>query len=544
MDVLGLGLIGPFLSILLDGRSQTLSAFFQIFTQNIGISNTFHNQILIAGLIIILIYFSKMIIAIFTIIKINSFSNFQIVRIRTDLMKNYLKLPYQKFISKNKAKYIYLINDLTRNFSLLIIKPILKMISDIIMIVFIVSFLVYFYGFEIVVLGTILFFGMSTYYLLFSKRQLKYGVEANKSADRVIRSIGEGLAGIRELRVMGIQNLFSNSFKKHSFDFANNNNNAQIIAFLPKIIIEFLLLFSLILLILVYLFLGYTAPQLVAAMGVLAVASIRLLPAFSSITNTILSLRYHKNTVDLLFEDLKQLVSNEFKLDDKGVQNAEFNNLRLLNVSFSYFGNNKEVISNSSIEIKKGQTIGITGKSGSGKTTLIDIILGLLPPSKGNVSINGMESDKSSLIDNMNTVYVPQESFFIDGTIIENITLALEKDEIDLDLMHKSVELAELAEEIKKLESGLNTRVGPDGVRLSGGQRQRIIIARAIYSDRDILLLDEATSAIDEETENKILNNLKKFKKNMTIIIISHRPKIIEYCDRIYRLKDGKITEN
>ena len=482
-----------------------------------------------------------MLVSIFALYKINSFSNFQIVRVRMRLMKCYLSLPYQKYQEKNSAEYVYAINDLARNFSLLVVKPILKMLSDFIISIFLISFLIVSYGPDVLVIAVILGLGMSLYYLIFNKKQMRYGVKTNESADQIIKTINEGMVGFREIRVAGIEQLFLNYLSTFSKRYAFNSNFSQLITQAPRFIIEFLLLLSLMSLTFLYIFIYEQSVELLAALAVIAVASVRLLPAFNSITNTILTLRYQLNTVNRLFGDLKGFEETDGLIYDKKLNHdLNFFSLKMEGVNFSYAGKEQELLKNVTLEINRGEVVGINGSSGSGKTTLVDLALGFLNPSSGKILLN---DEEIQLNKTLFAIYIPQEPFIIDATLRENIALGKKENELDYELINEIIKLSKLENLLETLPEGLETKIGQNGARISGGQKQRIILARAMYSKRVVIVLDEATSALDEETEKQVLKNFLTVNKGSTVLLISHRTKLFELCDKVFTLENKSVLE-
>jgi len=221
-----------------------------------------------------------------------------------------------------------------------------------------------------------------------------------------------------------------------------------------------------------------------------------------------------------------------------------FNNkIVLKNISYSYDQSNN-ILKNINLEINKGDHIGIYGETGSGKSTFLDILMGLLPPSKGsiyidkiNISQNNYQNYWTSKIS-----HVPQTVFLKEGSIAENIAFGEDKLEIDFDLLNKAANVAQLENFIKQSSLGFQSVVGERGIMLSGGQRQRIAIARAIYKSRDILILDEATSALDEDTEKKIIKSILRDYRKLTVIMVTHRLSSLENCNRIFKVtSQGEI---
>ena len=186
----------------------------------------------------------------------------------------------------------------------------------------------------------------------------------------------------------------------------------------------------------------------------------------------------------------------------------------------------------------------LSGFLGAGKTTLVDLILGLLKPSKGSLLYNGEELKGSLSGWQSQIAYLPQQVFLIDNTLRNNVALGINDNEIDDQLVHESLNNASLQEFVDTLPQGFETKLGERGVRLSGGQRQRVAIARAFYHGRNVLVMDEATSALDHETESEIVEEIKRLKGKKTIIVIAHRLTTVQHCDRIYCLEKGKIVNS
>jgi ABC-type multidrug transport system fused ATPase/permease subunit len=188
--------------------------------------------------------------------------------------------------------------------------------------------------------------------------------------------------------------------------------------------------------------------------------------------------------------------------------------------------------------------IGFVGPSGSGKSTLIDIIMGLLRPQYGDVTVDGSSIFKLNRTWQSNIGYVPQNIYLTDDTFRRNIAFGIPDEQIDENRVIYALKIAQLSDLITQIENGLDTVVGERGIKLSGGQRQRIGIARAIYFNPKILVLDEATSALDVLTEKEIMESLISLKGIITILIIAHRISTVMSCDKIYVIEEGKIIKN
>ena len=220
--------------------------------------------------------------------------------------------------------------------------------------------------------------------------------------------------------------------------------------------------------------------------------------------------------------------------------NFNFDKLSLKNISFKYPNSNKNVLNNITLDINKGDKIGIVGSSGSGKSTFIDLITGLIAPTEGQIYLNNNQVDLDNKYWFRKISYTPQFIFLSDDTILKNIAFGIEKNNLVLNNVKKASELAEIKDFVETLKLGLNTFIGEFGVRISGGQKQRIGIARSLYSNSEILILDESTSAIDLKTEEKIINNINSLR-DKTVVIVSHRISTLKNCNKLIEIKNGNL---
>ena len=292
---------------------------------------------------------------------------------------------------------------------------------------------------------------------------------------------------------------------------------------------------------------GKDLALLVPKLAIFGLASVRLLPIANILSNGFLKFRFSRDGVSRLYSDVMHLKST--LIIDKGIAKDQdldliFKELKLENVSFMYPNAKQKALKNINLNIKRGESIGIIGESGSGKTTLIDSILGMLEPNSGEIYLNGAPLKQELNNWRKRVAYLPQEIFLVDDKLKINVALGVNEHDIDIDLLNSSLERASLSGLIEQLPDGIDTELGERGVRLSGGQRQRISLARAFYHKRDILVLDESTSALDKETEKEIVDEIKRLKGDVTMIVIAHRFSTIENCDVIYRIKNGEIVDS
>ena len=242
---------------------------------------------------------------------------------------------------------------------------------------------------------------------------------------------------------------------------------------------------------------------------------------------------------------LEKFVNENDKISNIEINSSKGKNKNIIQineVSFSYKGSNFSQIKNLNLTINEGEVVAITGKTGSGKSTIFLMLLGLLKPTKGNILYNGQNIYHH--IRNWRKLigYVSQKVYLLDRSIKENIQFNFDSNIENKNKLEQALNIADLDKVIKEMKNGVNTLVGNDGIMLSGGEKQRIAIARTVYKNPEILIMDEFTSALDEETEIKIIKNLKKMFSGKTILIITHRKSTLEICDKIYELKNGELN--
>ena len=294
-----------------------------------------------------------------------------------------------------------------------------------------------------------------------------------------------------------------------------------------------------------FIYQGERVDEVIPLISIFALASYRLAPALQQIYHSISQIKYTLPAINLLINDIKDDNEILFKdLSDKGFPEYK-SSLVLNNISFRYLNSNRDSLCNISIEITPNTTIGIVGGTGSGKTTLVDIILGLLIPTTGNILIDGIALDENNTaLWQRNIGYVPQDVFLIDDTIIRNIAFAATDNNISIEEIKSVCRVAGISKFIEGLPEGYQTVVGERGAKLSGGQVQRIGIARALYKNPNVVVFDEATSALDNITERAVMEAVNNLSHKKTIIMIAHRLSSIRNCDTIYVMDKGRIVDS
>ena len=292
---------------------------------------------------------------------------------------------------------------------------------------------------------------------------------------------------------------------------------------------------------------GRSLSEVVPLMGFFAFAAIRLMPGFQGILSALAHFRFHEHMLFEIHSDLTQTDGRDRLLATPREQVPALrfdHHITVERVRFRYAGAGKDVIPDLTLEISKNSSVALVGSTGAGKTTIADIVLGLLAPQEGSVSVDGTPITAETVTAwRKNVGYVPQDVFLIDDTVTKNIAYGVDRKEIDREAVETAAKIAHIHEFIvSELPEGYDTVIGERGVRISGGQRQRLGIARALYHDPDVLVLDEATSDIDSITEAHITEAIQGLAGKKTLIIVAHRLATIRRCDRIFLLEAGEIV--
>ena len=354
----------------------------------------------------------------------------------------------------------------------------------------------------------------------------------------------EGFSGIKFIKLLGDYSLLTRRFKRHTKLGSIAGRNQYSMQQMPKLLLEFLGVLAISGLALSLYLDSPNDKSSIPKLGMVAFGMIRIIPSIARIVNAYQSLIYGSPSLSILLKELNNWSNQKDALPN--TKNKTFEkSYEIKEVSYTYPGEVKDSLSNVSISIEKGSFVGIVGESGSGKITLIDIALGLLKPNKGSILLDGKTlSEDLKDISLLNIGYVPQEIFLNDDTLKSNVAFGEEVEIIDEDKVWKCLDDANLADFIRELPTGLNTKMGEKGVRFSGGQKQRVNCPGALYNDPDLIVFDEATSALDSKTESSIMKTIYSLKNNKTCVIVTHRHSTLHHCDKVYKMKNGRVVES
>jgi len=542
LDLAGLGLIAPYVSLILD--SDALDGMLGRVVDMTGLPRDQKTLLVVFGGALVGIFLVKAAASIWINRNIIRFGLNQQTRLRSTLMRAYQNMPYTEYLGRNSSEYVHSIQQLTAQYANGVVMPLLRMFSDGVVALVIIGFLAW-SNLLALLLMVGLFGGMAFLYdRLFRGELDALGQQANDALKKIVKGVNEGIAGLKEIRVLGKEAYFHTLVHQGAKDYAAYATRNQIISTAPRYLLELLLIGFIVLLVIVTLVLDGDLHELAPLLALFGVAALRLLPMISLFSNGLLQLRFNRKPVAQLYEDLRHVLTLSSPPADRAgdAPRDSFKSLSLSKVRFTYPDAKAPALNDITLELKAGEAIGFIGASGSGKTTLVDVLLGLLEPQEGTIVCNGITLPECMASWRRQVAYLPQEVFLIDASLKENVALGVERDDIDEERLLESLRQARLMGLLEQLPEGVETMLGDRGIRLSGGQRQRVAMARSFYHGRDVLVMDEATSALDNETEREIVEEIERLKGVKTMIIVAHRWTTVQHCDRIYRLEAGEIV--
>ncbi|PPR41489.1 MAG: Lipid A export ATP-binding/permease protein MsbA [Alphaproteobacteria bacterium MarineAlpha5_Bin12] len=543
LEILGIGLVIPAITILIT--DDITSQYPQVIPILNYFDNPTHFQIVIFGMSTLLcVYLIKNVFIAYFYWYQSKYTYGIQVSVSQRLYQDYIRQPYLFHLRRNSAQ---LIRNIQEEVSQLqgAIQFILTLVIEFLIFGGIVVLLIYVEPVGAIIAGITIGLVIWAFNIRTKKYFKIWGKEIQYHSGQAKQHLMQGLAGVKELKLSGKEkNFFSLYFENQSIT-ANKQILFNVSNSLPRLLFEFLALVGLTIIVIIMFSLNSELDVIISTLALFGMAAFRLMPSTNRIVSSFQALWYTTASIEKISQELSLLKKNLDDLENNKIENTiKFKKesvLKVNKVDFSYPLTSKQTLSKISFIINQGETIGFVGQSGSGKTTLIDLILGLLEPDSGSISVNNVNINDFKRNWQSQIGYVPQTIYLTDDTLKNNIAFGIKNKEINDNNLENSIYLSELTEMIKNLPDGLNTEVGERGVRLSGGQRQRIGIARALYHNPEILVLDEATSSLDTDTESSIVDSLKEIKGKKTILIIAHRQSTVKYCDRLIRIKDGKI---
>lgn len=549
LQLVGVGSVLPFVSLLANPALIHSNANVAWVYNTLGFTSTNGFLMFLGFASLTLLVLSNAFVA-FTLWLMTRFAWDNQCRLSTRLLKGYLAQPYETFLQRNSAdtggKILVESQQVTNG----VLLPAMNFVAFGITVLFIVGFLVWLSPVLAILVAIIFGAAYGLVYLLIRRPLINMGRQRAAANTQRFKSVNEAFGSIKEVKILNREQAFVERYEPAAETYASSMANQQILGQLPRYAIESIAFGVVISL---FLFLLYTRGNMQVVLplaSAFALAGYRLLPAAQQVYQAMSALRFNHPILDTIHRDLSANQLNEGHAGSLNAERAERmpfkSELRLSGVSYAYPQASGQSLKNVDISIACNTFVAFVGTTGAGKTTLADMILGLLPPQSGGMSVDGITLTAETLPGwQANLGYVPQEIYLTDNTIAANIAYGVTAASIDQSAVERAARIANIHDFIvNQLPAGYDTMVGERGVRLSGGQRQRIGIARALYHDPAVLVLDEATSALDNETERRIIKELDAVRGGRTLIVIAHRLSTVRHCHCLYLLNEGRLLAN
>jgi len=539
-EVVSIGAVIPFLAALSNPESITQNIVVQNFTGYIGLNKIpdllllftviFIIAALVSGALRILLLWSQTRLA----HAIGADLSYQIFE-RT------LYQPYIIHVNRNSSEVIAGVSAKADQVVSGAVMPLLVITSSFVMLFMVLIALI---AIDPMMALTIMFSFVliySVFVVLTKKKLYENSLHITKKTNLVIKVLQEGLGGIRDILIDGLQPLFCKTYQSADLIRRRAIASNVFMGQSPRYIVEPLgitMIASV-----AYYHAGSDSGLLgtLPLLGAIAIGVQRMLPVMQQGYGAWSSIRGAQEILQDALVLLEQPISKSIKVPDCDAVKFQ-NSITLESLSYRYADDMQWVLKDLQLEIKKGDVIGLIGSTGCGKSTILDIVMGLLTPTKGKLIVDGVEIRNSNVCGWQSHIsHIPQNIFLSDTTVVENIAFGVPKRSIDPVRVREVAKIAQIDDVILKLEKQYDTMIGERGIRLSGGQRQRIGIARALYKESDILVLDEATSALDNTTEVAVMNAINNFSSAMTVLIVAHRISSLKNCDYIIELDGGNI---
>jgi ATP-binding cassette, subfamily B, bacterial PglK len=537
LEMLGIGMVVPALAFMVQDTAITDSPWVRAQFEWLGRPS--QTQLILGGLTLLLvIYAIKSGFLLFV-----AYWQFRFVAaiqssMSRSLFTTYLTQPWTFHLQRNSADLIRNVENI--QMVAITSAALISLVTELLVLAGIVLLLLWFEPTGAILVGLVL--GVSTYaYDTITRARLaRWGERRHIHQRECLQLMQEGLGGAKDVKVLGCEQQFVQRFASNSAGLAQMTGRQSWFQQIPRMWYEMLAVAALCLLTAVLIWQGKPLHTFVPTLGLFATAAFRMLPSVNRLAVSVQQIRWAKAVINSLKQEAK--LAEPPAPTPRGTSLPFHKSIHLDKVSYRYSGSDTNSLTDITLTIPHGASIGVIGGSGAGKSTLVDVILGLLPPTAGQVLVDGVD-----IRDNtrawLNLVgYVPQSIFLADDTLRRNVAFGLPDEKIDDSAVSRALAAAQLDGFIATLPNGLDTTVGERGVRLSGGQRQRIGIARALYYDPAVLVLDEATSALDNDTERGVMAAVNSLHGIKTLIIVAHRLTTVADCDMLYRLECGKVV--
>lgn len=548
-ELLGVTIILPFINAIVDPDALMQEPYIRWIYDMLHMDNI-EQLIILLAIAIIVIYILKNLFLIYVYDLTYRFAYYGKKKMQNTLMNYYIGKDYTFFLNINSSELIRNINTDPEMFYTAV-QNTLQLITELVVSTLIIAYLLV--KDIAITIGVAVSVGVMFLFMVKGLRKIlmRYGDERRTYSANMLKCMQQAFGGIKEIKIANREKYFQNDFEKQNEIYTYVIKQNAFLSSIPKPIMEALCIAGLMAVIAVKVGVGNAdSKQFVAILGVFAAAAFKLLPSVNKISSYFAAIVHNGVVIDKVRDEYREIHEHEKNIglsSDGKAEETEHkiitlnNEIKVENLEFSYPDTEVPVLSNVSIKISKNCSAAFIGPSGAGKTTFVDLILGILTPQKGKITVDNIDIHEGMRSWHDKIGYIPQTIYMLDDTIRNNIAFG-DTEEINDERIWEALKQAQLDEFIREMEDGLDTVIGEAGVRLSGGQRQRIGIARALYRKPEVLVLDEATSALDNETEAAVMEAIDSLQGKMTMLIIAHRLSTIQNCDIVYKVDNGQVT--
>ena len=537
VEAFGIGLVIPVMTTMSKASPGNSGSILQPLFNFFGI-RAVGTMVGVAVLSIVVAFIIKNVYQLFYSWYVSKFSNFSSQQLSSMLFRSFLRRPYTFHLQRNSSELLNVVQQEV-GMTLAIVTSTTGLLKEILLggSVAVLMFIT-----EPVAAAstlTILIFGSILYTKVTKPRIAYFGQQRQKIQAPLMRYLLQGFGGVKDIQVLGRAEDFSTQYEKQNLVVQDATLRYSLIRQIAPMWTELLAMSGLTVVVWVMVWQGRAPDRIIPLLGLFVIATWRFVPSVNNVIGLVNSLSYSKPAVESLYNEFEYIKKQNEIVKTQAVFTDK---IEMRNLTFSYANTLAPSLRDVNIVVRKGETVGFIGPSGAGKSTLVDVILGLLPPSSGELLVDGVNMHEHNIEWQSTIGYVAQAIYLTDDTIRRNVAFGIAENEIDDVALERSLKSAQLWEFVQGLPDKTHSIVGERGIRVSGGQRQRIGIARALYHEPQVLVLDEATSSLDIETETEVMSAIRALQGFKTILIVAHRLSTVQHCDRVYRIEDATIV--
>ena len=537
LEALGIGLVIPVMTTMSNATTGSSGSVLQPLFNFFGI-RAVGTMVGVAVLLIVVAFFAKNLYKLFFTYISGRVSNFTNHEVTSRLFRSYLTRPYTFHLQRNSSD---LLNSMQQEAAMTItlVGSVIALVQELLLASAVIWLMIYTEPVAAMSTVIILVVG-SLFYLRVTKPMVqRFGQQRQEIQAPLTRYMLQGFGGVKDIKVLGRSNDFLNQFKRQNLIVQDAALRHGILKSIAPMWTELLAMSGLTVVVWLMVWQDRPPDRIIPLLGLFVIATWRFVPSVNSVVGLANAIRYSQPAVESVYREFEYIKSQKNMVKTQIVLKDQ---LEMRNLTFNYPNTITPSLRDVNIVVNKGETVGFIGPSGAGKSTLVDVILGLLPQTSGELLIDGVEMQEHNLEWQSTIGYVSQAIYLTDDTVRRNVAFGIAEKDVDEVALERALRSAQLWDFVDSLPDKTHTIVGERGVRVSGGQRQRIGIARALYHGPQVLVLDEATSSLDIDTETEVMSAIRALQGFKTILIVAHRLSTVQHCDRLYRIEDAQIV--